>query len=219
MNLLAFSFIGKTNFWLLSVNPKGNQSWIFIGRTDAEAEAPILWPPDENRLIGRDTDAGKDWGQEEKGMTEDEMVGWHHQLNGHEFEQSPGDGEGQRNLMYCLPWGHKELDTTEQLNNNNETTWVRPAFTTLFKVSAPLVFFIFFTTLDSIYDIQLRYKKWENDNIAPSRLDSECPEQTRPSSLEEWLAHSSFSLCISICWLSGCPVLTGCVRMSLHTLL
>ena len=69
------------------VNPKGNQSWIFIGRTDAEAETPILWPPEvKNWLIGKDPDAGKDWGQEEKGMTEDKMVGWSHQLNGHEFE-------------------------------------------------------------------------------------------------------------------------------------
>ena len=76
------------------VNPKGNQLWIFIGRTDAEAEAPILWPPDaKSRLIRKDPDAGKDWGQEEKGAMEDEMVGWHHQLNGHEFEQTPGDSK------------------------------------------------------------------------------------------------------------------------------
>ena len=79
------------------VHPKGNQSWIFIERTDAET--PILWPPDEkNWLIGKDPDAGKNWGEEKKGMAEDEMVGWHHRLNGHEFEQTPGDGEGQRSL-------------------------------------------------------------------------------------------------------------------------
>ena len=78
------------------VHPKGNQSWIFIGRTDAEAKAPILWPPDaKHQLTGRDPEAGKDWRWEEKGMTEDEMVGWHHWLGGHEFEQAPGDGEGQ----------------------------------------------------------------------------------------------------------------------------
>ena len=78
------------------VNPKGNQPWIFIGRTDAEAEPPILWPPDaRSGLIGKDPDAGKDWGQEEKGMTEDEMVQWHHWLNGHEFEQALGESEGQ----------------------------------------------------------------------------------------------------------------------------
>ena len=103
-----------------AVNPKGNQSWIFIGRTDAEGEAPILWPPDgKNRLIGKDPDAGKDWRQEEKGVTEDEMIGWHRQLNGHEFEQTLGDGEGQGSLAGCSPWGWKEQDTTEQLNNNN----------------------------------------------------------------------------------------------------
>ena len=78
------------------VHPKGNQSLVFIGRTDAEAETPILWPLDEeNPLIGKDPDAGRDWGQEEKGTIEDEMVGWHHRLDGHEFEQAPGDGEGQ----------------------------------------------------------------------------------------------------------------------------
>ena len=102
------------------VHSKGNQSWIFIGRTDDEAEAPILWPPDvKNWLIWKDPVAGKDWRQEEKRMTEDEMVGCHHQLNGHEFEQALGDGEGQGILTRCSPWGHKELDTTEQLNNNN----------------------------------------------------------------------------------------------------
>ena len=99
------------------VNPKGNQSWGFIGRTDAEAETPILWPPDaKNCLIGKDPDAGKDWRQEEKGTTGDEMVGWYHWLNGHEFEQAPVVGEGQRSLACCSPWGHKESDTTKQLN-------------------------------------------------------------------------------------------------------
>ena len=98
------------------VNPKGNQSWIFIGRTDAEAEAPILWLPDaKNRLIGKDPDARKDWRQE-KGMTEDEVVGWHHQLNGHEFEQALEVGDGQRSLACCSPWGHKESATTELLD-------------------------------------------------------------------------------------------------------
>ena len=97
------------------VNPKGNQSWIFIGRTDAEAEASTLWPPDvKNWLIGKDPDVGKDWRQEEKGTTEDEMVGWHHWLDGHEFEQAPRDGVGQRNLACCSPWGRKE---SEPLND------------------------------------------------------------------------------------------------------
>ena len=81
------------------VNPKGNQSWIFIGRTDAEAEAPVLWPPDvKNWLTGKDPEAGQDWRQEEKGTTEDGMAGWHHRLNGHEFDQAPGDGKGQGSL-------------------------------------------------------------------------------------------------------------------------
>ena len=101
------------------VHPKGDQSWVFIGRTDAEAEAPILWPPDvKSQLTGKDPDAGKDRIQEEKGMTEDEMVGWHHRLNGHEFGQAPGDGEGQGSLVCCSPWGCKELDMTKRLNSN-----------------------------------------------------------------------------------------------------
>ena len=91
------------------VNPKGNQSWIFIRRSDAEAEVPILWPPDvRNQVIGKDSDAGKDWRQEEKGVTEDEMVGWLHRLNGCKFEQALGDGEGQRSLACCSLWGCKE---------------------------------------------------------------------------------------------------------------
>ena len=99
------------------VHPKENQSWIFIGKTDAEAEAPILWPHDmKNWLTGKDPDAVKDWRQEEKGKTENEIVGWHHWLNGHEFEQAPGVGDGQLSLGCCSPWGPKELDTTEQLN-------------------------------------------------------------------------------------------------------
>ena len=99
------------------VNSKGNQSWIFIGRTGAEAETPILWSSDgKNWLTGKNPDSGKDRRQEEKGTTEDEMVGWHHQLNGHEFEQAPGVGDGQGSLACCSPWGHKELDRTEQLN-------------------------------------------------------------------------------------------------------
>ena len=95
------------------VQPKGNQACIFIGRTDAEAEALIPWPPDANiQLIGKDPDPGKDWRQEEKGTTEAEMVGWHHQLDGHEFEQAPGDGEGQGILACYSPWSCKELNMT-----------------------------------------------------------------------------------------------------------
>ena len=99
------------------VHPKGDQSWIFIGRTDVEAETPVLWPSDvKTWLIWKDPDPGKDLGQEEKGMTEDEMVGWHHWLNGHEFGWAPGVGVGQGGLVYCSSWGRKESDMTEQLN-------------------------------------------------------------------------------------------------------
>ena len=99
------------------VHPKGNQSWIFIGRTDAEAEAAILWPPDaKGQLIGKDPDAWRDCGQEEKGTTEDEMAGWHHQLDAHESEWTPGVGDGQGGLACCNSWGRKESDTTEWLN-------------------------------------------------------------------------------------------------------
>ena len=99
------------------VYPKGNQSCIFIGRTDAEAEAPILWPPDaKNWLTGKDPDAGKKWTQEEQRMTEDEMVGWHHWLHGHESEKTPGVGDGQGSLACYSPWGSKDSDTTKWLN-------------------------------------------------------------------------------------------------------
>ena len=105
---------------------KGCQSWIFIGRTDAEAETPILWSPDaKNGLIGKDPDAGKDWRWEEKGMTEDEVVGWHHWLNGHEFEQAPGVGDGRGDLLCSSPWGCRQSNMTEQLNwtDQIESLW------------------------------------------------------------------------------------------------
>ena len=99
------------------VHPKGDQSWVFIGKTDVDAETPILWPPDaKSWLIGKDLDAGKDWGQEEKGTTEDEMAGWHHWLDGHEFVWTPGVGDGQGGLACCNSWGRKESDMTEWLN-------------------------------------------------------------------------------------------------------
>ena len=99
------------------VNHQGNQSWIFIGRTDAEAENPILWPPKvKNGLLGKDCDAGKDWRQEEKGTTEDEMAGWHHWLDGRESQWTLGVGDGQGGLACCDSWGRKESDTTEWLN-------------------------------------------------------------------------------------------------------
>ena len=105
------------------VYPKENQFWIFIEMTYAEAETPIVWPPDvKNWLNGKDSDAGKDWRQEEKGTTEDEMVGWRHWLNGHEFEQAPWVGDGQGSLAHCSPWGHKESDMTERLNWTGSAT-------------------------------------------------------------------------------------------------
>ena len=102
------------------VHHKVYQSWVFIARTDAEAETPILWLPYvKNWLTGKDPDAGKDWRKEEKGMTEDEMVGWHHWLNGHEFEQVLGDGVGQGSLVCCSLWSCKRSDITKQPNNNS----------------------------------------------------------------------------------------------------
>ena len=99
------------------VHSKGDQSWVFFGRNDAKAETPVLWPPYvKSWLIGKDSDAGRDWGQEEKGTTEDEMAGWHHRLDGHEFEWTPGIGDGQGGLACCNSWGCKESDTTERLN-------------------------------------------------------------------------------------------------------
>ena len=107
--------------------------WLFIGRTDAET--PRLRPPDaKSQLIRKDPDAGKDWGQEEEGVTENEMVGWHHQLNGHEFEQIPGEG-GQGRLVCCSPWGHKGLDMTEWLNDNNLYSSADQTWGSLGKVS------------------------------------------------------------------------------------
>ena len=112
---------------LQPVHPRGGQSWVFIGRTDAKVETLILWPPDaKSWLIGKDPDPGKDGRQEEKGTTEDEMVGWHHWLDGHEFEQALGVGDWQRGLACYSPWGCKELDTTERLN------WTEHVYLALF---------------------------------------------------------------------------------------
>ena len=99
------------------VHSKGDQSWVLFGRNGAKAETPVLWPPHaKSWLIGKDSDAGRDWGQEDKGMTEDEMAGWHHQLTGCEFEWTPGVGDGQGGLVCCNSWGRKESDMTERLN-------------------------------------------------------------------------------------------------------
>ena len=107
------------------VHSEGDQSWVFFGRNDAKAETPVLWPPHaKSWLLGKDSDAGRDWGQEEKGMTEDEMAGWHHWLDGHKSEWTPGAGDGQWGLACCDSWGRKESDTTEQLNWT-ELNWSR----------------------------------------------------------------------------------------------
>ena len=131
------------------VHPKGDQSWVFIGGTDFEAETPVLWPPDtESWLICKDPDAGKDWKQEEKGTTEDEMVGWHHQNNGHGFGWTPGVGYGQGGLMCCGSCGRKESDMTEQLNwtevvelHNNRMSFFCLFVCFLITPSAYLLFF------------------------------------------------------------------------------
>ena len=125
-----------------SVHPKGDQSWVFIGRTDVAAETLILWPPDaKSWLIWKDPEAGKDWGQEKKGMTEDEMAAWRHRLNGHGFGWTPGVGDGQGGRECWDYWGRKESDTAARLNwteLNNERCWA--SFTCLLAVY-PHVFF------------------------------------------------------------------------------
>ena len=111
-----------------NLHSKGDQSWVFFGRNDAKAETPVLWPPHaKSWLIRKDPDAGRGWGQEEKGTPEDEMAGWHHQLDGHEFEWTLGDGDGQGGLVCCDSWGCKESDTTEWLNWT-ELNWVSNYF-------------------------------------------------------------------------------------------
>ena len=130
------------------VHPKGNQSWIFTGRTDAEAEAPILWPPDvKNWLIWKDSDTGKDLRQEEKGITEDEMVRWHHRLNGHGFGWTPGVGDGQRGLACCDSWGCKESDTTEWLNWTELMVIILPLWFKLAYFKNPAFYFFGFYML------------------------------------------------------------------------
>ena len=134
------------------VSPKGNQSWLFIGRTDTEAKTPKLWPSDaKNWLIGKDPVAWKDWKQVEKGTTEDEMVGWYHQLNGHEFEQALGDGEIQGSLECCTPRIHSESDMTEQVNNNKNPNPVK-IDSTINRVFVCLFLYLF---LSKLYTVSL----------------------------------------------------------------
>ena len=144
------------------VNPKGNQAWIFIGSTDAESEAPILWPFDvKSQLTGKDPDAEKDWTQEEKGTTEDEMVGWHHRLDGHEFEQAPGVGDGQGSLVCWSPWGHRVWhDLATEFSCFQWTVWSwtrqsRSEFPNVGKIS-----WIFYFNTYSMYGLPIIYQEW-----------------------------------------------------------
>jgi len=129
-----------------STHPKGNQSYLFIGRTDVEAETPILWSPAvKSWLIWKDPDAGRDWRQEEKGKTEDGMVGWHHWLNGHGFEWTPGVGDGPGGLACCSSWGRKESDTTERLDwTDTLPSWWFFCFVLFLFLFCLFVCFVFF---------------------------------------------------------------------------
>ena len=147
------------------VDRKGNQSWMFIGKTDAEAEAPVFWPPDvKNRLLRKDPDAGKDWKKEEKGTTEDKMVGWHHQLNGHEFEQALGVGDGQGGLACCSPQGGKELDMTERLNWTELSKNITLASPLLSPTSSkPCLYW--FIPIDFKFPHRLPFSNWKKTSL------------------------------------------------------
>ena len=161
------------------VHPKGYQSWMFIGRTDVEAETPILWPAHvKSWLIGKDSDAGRDWGQEEKGTTEDEMAGWHHRLDGREFEWTLGVGDGQGGLACCNSWGYKESDTTERLNwvaksyPTPATPWTAacpllcpPLFPKVFYNSCPLSWWCYITISSSVVPFSSCPKSFQHQNI------------------------------------------------------
>ena len=188
------------------VNHKENQSWIFMERTDAEAEAPVLWPPDvKSWLTGKDPDAGKDWRQE-KGMTEDEMVGWHHLLDGHKFEQALGFGDGQRRLVRYKPWDYKESNMTEWLNwmNNRNCCFVKFAV----LLHGFELFYYFITCVhakslshvwlchptdsslssSSVHGIfQTRIPEWVT--ISYSRESPQPRDQTRISCIARWILH------------------------------
>ena len=151
-----------------TVHPKGNQSWIFIGRTDIKAETATLWPPDaKNWLMWKDPDLGKIEGRRRRGTTEDEMAGWHHQLNGHEFEYIPGVGDGQGRLVYCSPWGCRELDMTE-LNWTELSTCAAVVFKAklleIVSSSFALSVELFNNTYFSIYWFSCQYHQSESES-------------------------------------------------------
>ena len=157
------------------VHPKGNQSWIFIGRTN-EAETPILWPPDANSwLIYKDRDAGKDWGQEEKGTTEDEMVGWHHWLTGHGFGWTPGVGDGQGGLECWGSWGCRESNTTERLN------WI--------------------DSWDSTYKVYIYVKTWKCLKLGVLEIALNPQTKAIPASLLSFnsIKYSLLTICLAFC--------------------
>ena len=143
------------------VHPKGDQSWVFIGRIDVEAETLIPWLPDmKSWLIGKDPDAGKDWGLEEKWMTEDEMVGWYHRLNGHEFGWTPGVGDRQGGLVCCSSWGCKELDTTEQLNWTLKTHYLSK-FQVHNRILLTIVIMIYIILLQDLFILFVGFSRQE----------------------------------------------------------
>ena len=151
------------------VHSEGDQSWDFFGRNDVKAETPVLWPPDaKNWLMGKDHDAGKDWRQEEKGTTEDEMARWHHWLDAHEFEQALGVGDGQGSLACCSPWGSKESDTTEQLNWTETTVNSLPWELMLWTNSSPLVWVFLINIQTCSISSHLKYLKSDFSSVHTS---------------------------------------------------
>ena len=183
------------------VNPKGNQSWVFIRRTDAEAEAPILWPPDvKNWLISKDLDAGKDWRWEEKGMTKDETVGWHHQLDGPEFEQAPEVGNGQGSLACYSPWGRRVgHDWVTELNCKQHllkglSSWPTIPVGTLFI----FVFYVVLYKHLSYSIIFCHYKIMEHNFLIPKKWGTDTtmfPPKTQSSSIGKFRQKHKFTCC------------------------
>ena len=152
--------------WYLIVQPvhsEGDQPWDFFGRNDATAETPVLWLPHaKSWLIGKDSDAGRDWGQEEKGTTEDEMAGWHHWLDEHESEWTPGDGDEQGGLACCSPWGCKESDTTKRLNWT-ELNWIVSNVEHLFMCQSAIT--ADFSFRSSLFTLRIMYVLHSATNI------------------------------------------------------
>ena len=173
------------------VHPKGNQSWIFTGRTDAEAETPILWPPDvKSWLISKDLNAGKDRRQEEKGTTEDEMVAWHHRLDGPKFEQAPEVGDGQERLVCCSSWGHKESDTTERLIWTNQG---RAGYSCAKHLNSNGLWLLLFSC--SVVSHPLQPHKLQHARLSCPSLSSGVCTNSCPLS---WWCHSTVSCSVAL---------------------